>query len=56
MIKYNYCGMRNDVWKNLGEEEAKRRIKMYQDSMDEGIKEGQANIAMALRACLNKDD
>ena len=26
MITYNYCGMRNDIWKNLGEEEAKRRI------------------------------
>lgn len=25
-ITYNYCGMRNDVWKNLGEEEAIRRI------------------------------
>lgn len=26
VITYNYCGMRNDIWKNLGEEEAKRRI------------------------------
>ena len=25
-INYNYYGMRNDVWKNLGEEEAARRI------------------------------
>lgn len=36
--------------------ELKRRIKMYQDSVDKGIKEGQANIAMALRACLIKDE
>lgn len=36
--------------------ELKRQIKMYQDSTNKGIKEGQANIAMALRACLNKDD
>lgn len=36
--------------------ELKKRIKMYQDSTDKGIKEGQANIAMALRACLNKDE
>lgn len=25
-ITYDYCGMRNDVWKNLGEDEARRRI------------------------------
>lgn len=25
-ITYNCCGMRNDVWKNLGEDEARRRI------------------------------
>lgn len=36
--------------------ELKRTIKMYQDSTDKCIKEGQANIAMALRACLNKDE
>lgn len=36
--------------------ELRRQIKMYQDSTNKGIKEGQANIAMALRACLNKDD
>lgn len=36
--------------------ELKRRIKMYQNGTDKGIKEGQANIAMALRACLIKDE
>lgn len=36
--------------------ELKRRIKMYQDSMDKCIKEGQANMAMALRAWSNKDE
>lgn len=32
------------------------RIKMYQDSINEGIKESRTNIAVALRACLNKDE
>lgn len=32
------------------------RIKMYQDSINEGIKESRANIAMALRTCLNDDE
>lgn len=36
--------------------ELKRRIKMYQDSTNEGIKESRANIAMALKACLNMED
>lgn len=37
-------------------EELKSRIKMYQDSINEGIKESRANIAMALKACLNKEN
>ena len=32
--------------------ELKRQNKMYQDSVNEGIEESKANIAMALRACL----
>ena len=36
--------------------ELKRQIKVYQDSINEGIKEGRENIAIALKACLNKDD
>ena len=36
--------------------ELDRRIRMYQNSVDEGIKESRANIATALRACLNKED
>ena len=32
--------------------ELKRQLKMYQDSVNEGINESKANIAMALRACL----
>ena len=34
----------------------KRRIKMYQDSINEDIKESRANMAMALKACLNMED
>lgn len=34
----------------------KRRIKMYQDSINEGIKESRANMAMVLKACLNTED
>lgn len=30
--------------------------KMYRDGVTENIKQGRANIAMALRACLNKED
>ena len=36
--------------------ELDRRIRMNQNSVDEGIKESRANIATALRACLNKED
>lgn len=36
--------------------ELKRRIKMYQDSINEGIKESKANIVMGLKACLNTED
>jgi cell division septum initiation protein DivIVA len=36
--------------------ELDRRIRMYQNSVDEGIKESRAVIATALRACLNKED
>ena len=36
--------------------ELNSQLKMYQDSVDEGIKESRASIAMALRACLNKED
>ena len=32
--------------------ELKRRLKMYQDGVNEGIKESKANIAIALKACL----
>lgn len=32
--------------------ELKRQLKMYQDSVNEGINESKANIAMALKACL----
>lgn len=32
--------------------ELRRQLKMYQDSVNEGIKESKANIAMALKACL----
>ncbi len=32
--------------------ELKRQLKMYQDSVNEGINKSKANIAMALRACL----
>lgn len=34
----------------------KRRIKMYQDSINEGVKESRANIAMALKASLNMEN
>lgn len=36
--------------------ELRRQIKMYQDSINEDIEESKANIATALRACLNKED
>ena len=36
--------------------ELDRRIRMYQNSVDEGIKESRAAIATALRACLNNED
>lgn len=36
--------------------ELRRQIKMYQDSINEGIEESKANMATALRACLNKED
>jgi regulator of replication initiation timing len=32
--------------------ELKRQLKMYQNSINEGIEESKANIAMALKACL----
>ena len=32
--------------------ELRRQLKMYQDSVNEGIEESKANIAMALKACL----
>ena len=32
--------------------ELKRRLKMYEDSVNKGIEESKVNIAMALRACL----
>ena len=32
--------------------ELKRQLKMYQDSVNEGIQESKANVAMALKACL----
>ena len=32
--------------------ELKRQLKMYRDRVNEGIEESKANIAMALKACL----
>ena len=32
--------------------ELKKQLKMYRDSVNEGIEESKANIAMALKACL----
>lgn len=32
--------------------ELRRQLKMYRDSVNEGIEESKANIAMALKACL----
>ena len=32
------------------------RIKMYQDSINEGIKESRSFICAALKGCLNKDE
>lgn len=53
-ITYNYYGMRNDVWKNLGEEEAKRRIEDL--IIAKGYTEDQAFTEVYAMECALDDD
>ena len=55
MINYHYCGMRNDIWKNLGEEEAKIRIEDL--VMAKGYTEEEAFTEVYSIECgLNEED
>ena len=54
-ITYNYCGMRNDVWKNLGEDEARRRINDLVEA--KGYTEEQAFTEVyAMECALDEED
>lgn len=48
--------LRRNAYLEAENKELKRRIKEYQNNASESFKQAQANVAMALRACLIKDE